>query len=422
MTFRNIPRAQMPTVDIFFERFIQKRQPVVITNLFQGEAIRDITSRREAIDAFGSTVVHIQPQYAPNIAGMRDQLDMTIEEYLGLIEKDPKTNLVCTEHELPSRLMTLFSTPGCFLTPTPETEIHGIPNKWGDHDLLLNAFIANAGNCAHLHYDGDHREVVLYQVFGEKEVILFPPEKSNELRAFEKAIPFSGLYLENMNDAEIDYTVEQFNGYRTTLLPGEAVYIPSLMWHYLHYNSTGMSFNIRFGRNATNRFLSTDNFHRDRYVQAFASRMSNPTEVSRLEEPLEAIKREYLLEAGMADKVVAVRTLFQNLCREYLPSMSMPPWYGDAERERAEIEMIIRDIGQTSRYASPASLQMMRPAGQISDIQKRHIEDGGRRAGLSGSTLRQIMQNRIGKGSLDLLNKAEAAQMLAYLRSSSATW
>ena len=62
-----------------------------------------------------------------------------------------------------------------------------------------NVFIAGRGNKAHIHYDGDQRQVLLYQVFGRKEVILLPPASGAPFKPLdhsgERAVCYASLWI-----------------------------------------------------------------------------------------------------------------------------------------------------------------------------------------------------------------------------------
>ena len=61
-------------------------------------------------------------------------------------------------------------------------------------------------------------------------------------------------------------------GFQCTLNPGEAIFIPAAYWHFVGYLTTGMSVNVRFGRNEFTRFLG-DKCHAHSYVQNIAAAM-----------------------------------------------------------------------------------------------------------------------------------------------------
>ena len=207
------------------------------------------------------------------------------------------------------------------------------------------------------------------------------------------------------------------------LAPGETVYIPMLMWHYLGYVDDGMSFNIRFGRTRYGRFLCADNFHRDHYIQNFASKMVNGTAGEQeYVDALIQISNEYASRVpSMLERVKAMRALFKKLCSELCPEHRAHE-YCPPEWEAVELERIMRDVRGKALYADAATLAQMRPAGPASAAQIRHIQDHAIRFGYPAGLLERLLRNRLGKSSPSSFSMVEAAQFLSYMRSPGAAW
>jgi lysine-specific demethylase 8 len=283
---------------------------------------------------------------------------------------------------------------------------------------LSNCFIGNAGNLATLHIDGDQREVLLYQVFGEKEVVLFDLHGKISDYVKEKRVRL-GMWGVDLGRDDLDALGDLVDGYKATLKPGEAVFIPKLMWHYLGYDTDAMSVNFRFGRKPVNRFLSVDLFHRDLYVQFFASRVSQSQYKSQLAAALETIKEEYVApKPTLRKRIEDMRALFKSLCNEYglqeFVSMS-------EEDEFSMIEAILEDVASSAKYVDPARCSWLNLVGELSPTQHRQILDVSARHGHSRSLLSRLLKNRLGKSNPEQLTKAEASQFLSYLRSPGAS-
>src|SRR5262245_16071313 len=112
---------------------------------------------------------------------------MKFGEYLDLVRKEPQTRQVVTEYDTPATLFGLFETPSLC---RPEG---------GPSEILSNIFMANQGNIAHLHFDQDHRQVLLVQVFGRKRVILFHPRAARRLQPVNN---YSAFCLESLQDED----------------------------------------------------------------------------------------------------------------------------------------------------------------------------------------------------------------------------
>jgi hypothetical protein len=420
-----IERIELPDRETFYRRYVHTRTPVVITDLFAGDPIRDVRTKADAVDAFGAATLTVRPEYTSAPADVSDVSDITFAEYWRYVASQPDTVKMCTEYEIPARVMATFRLPAlCEARDLGAAEVFGLPRRCGDHDLLSNVFVGNRGNKAHVHFDGDQRQVLLHQVFGRKQVILLQPADGHLLRPADAARPgFGACSFEAMTEAQKQEFVESAGGAMTTLYPGETIYIPMLAWHYLEYTDDAMSFNLRFGRNRYGRFMCVDNFHRDYYVQNFAALLADDAAcASRYRPALDRVEAEYLRPApDMEAKVRAMRALLRGLLRELDPGAAVDA-YCPPEREADELQKILHDTRGSQRYADPAAVARTRPVGPLSPAQRRALEARAVECGLPADVLPRLLHNRVGKPHLADLTKAEAAQMMAYLRSPGAAW
>jgi hypothetical protein len=120
--------------------------------------------------------------------------------------------------------------------------------------------------------------------------------------------------------------------------------------------------------------------------------------------------------ASTVQKVKDMRKLFKQLCAQLCPD-SQSDRYCPPEREQEAIEKIMRDIGQTMRYADPQIIRSSRPQGLIGSSQKEQLEGKAASCGYSPAVLQHLLLNRLGKPSTDVLTKAEAALFLSYMKS-----
>jgi len=112
-----------------------------------------------------------------------------------------------------------------------------------DEDPEIHVWIGPGGTVSPAHTDKKHN--VLCQVAGHKYVAVFPAEESARL------YPDPAPMLHNTSRVDLDAPdLEQFPGVRqlrgqhTVLGPGEMLYIPPLVWHYVR--SLEQSFSVSF--------------------------------------------------------------------------------------------------------------------------------------------------------------------------------
>jgi hypothetical protein len=99
----------------------------------------------------------------------------TFAQYMDLIERDPASRCMVCEEPTPPDLLKGVNLKELGI----DTMVSGCGNATplnpaspATANSLI--FIANSGNSSDLHFDGDGRDVLLFQGFGRKSVILFP--------------------------------------------------------------------------------------------------------------------------------------------------------------------------------------------------------------------------------------------------------
>ena len=427
MPMTPIERSTTPGRLEFFARYVLPQKPVILTDLFKDQPLAGLATRASAERELGTVPLQVQGGYGSLAANPTSAAGgvMGFAEYLRSIDANPDSRLICTEYDTPARVSAQYRLPEICKTPREElqaAEILDLPRRWGDHDLLSNMFLGNRGNYAHLHYDGDQRQVFLHQVFGRKRVILFPPPSGRKLDVANSFCPgHSNVYLEKMSEDEKLALLDAADGFDGTMQPGETVYIPMLWWHYLEYTDTGMSINFRFGRNALGRFLCVDNFHRDYYVQNVASKMVDAASASiRYGESIQRIKSTLLApSSSRTDKVRQVRGLFKELCCEIAPEAA-PESYCTPEHDELEVTKIGEDIELTSVYRG--SLGTNVPPGPITASQGATIRSRSQQLGHTRASLDQVIYNRFAKPNVGALTRTEAALLIRSFSSPGAAW
>jgi lysine-specific demethylase 8 len=250
----HVPRIAAPIPELW-SRYVATRQPVLIDGLFDDQPIRKLATPRAARRAIGDMDFVVQWNYTASLyyanareAGAPERA--TLADYLDYVALNPRTPRLCTEQPIAPALAALIEAPAvCRNT---------------ERTLM---FIGNAGNYAHLHFDGDQRQVLMYQVFGAKRVILIPPIAAKKLLPHQK---FSSICVQHMSQRERRAFLRYVGGCECLVRPGQAILMPALFWHYVDYVETSLSVHFRFGQSKHGRFFD-DFIHRGMYPQNVAA-------------------------------------------------------------------------------------------------------------------------------------------------------
>jgi lysine-specific demethylase 8 len=241
-----IDRIAAPPWHEFESSFVRRRQPVVLTDLMTGSRIGEIRTLVAVRDALGDEPLRIQDNYDAllfeDVAAMRTAPahgELRLSAYLDLVDANPATTSMCMEQALSERLAAMAPWPA-FASARRD-------------DGLAFMFVGNGGNYARMHFDGDQRHVLLYQIAGEKRVFVAPPSAGPRLVPVRN---FSALCVDQFSTDERRRLLDYVGGVECVLSPGEALFIPALHWHYVDYLTTSASISFRLGRNDFGRTLS----------------------------------------------------------------------------------------------------------------------------------------------------------------------
>jgi len=257
-----IERISAPPVDVLKADYLLQGKPVILTDLFQGQPLAELSTLDKASAVLGGIQLELKEEFITSLgknmnAGPREI--MSFRDYLTFAKENPGSKTMSTEGAFPPEVMALFQTPAA-------AQIFAEP---GRDDLAYQFFLGNTGNYAHLHFDGDYRHVLHYQAFGTKRVILIPDTQSKKLNPIRN---YSTVLVENFSEEDKAAFVQYTQGYDCVLHPGETLFMPACIWHHLEYTETSMSLSIRFGRNRQTRRLS-EIFHPNMYLLSIAARL-----------------------------------------------------------------------------------------------------------------------------------------------------
>ncbi|WP_224362052.1 cupin-like domain-containing protein [Hyalangium versicolor] len=273
--YENIERIKSPSREVFINEYLLKQKPVIITDLFEGQPISQISSLEVARKQLGEMPVIVQEGHEEYFVRMLRGLltsdfsfvdigkeKSTVNGYLAMVEKDPNTRLVCAEvpRSMIDKVEASYSIPDYCKPDAGELD---------EYTSML--WLGNVGNYTHLHYDADYKNIFQYQLWGAKRVVLVSPSESRKLLPLRNN---SASSPEGLKGEDNDAFVRYVNGYQAVVRTGETLFMPAMMWHYFEYLDTSMALTMRFRRNKYVRFMS-ENLHIDYHLQGIVFKFIN---------------------------------------------------------------------------------------------------------------------------------------------------
>lgn len=278
----DIERIQVPTREAFLRDYVYPQRPVILTNLFEGQQIRSLGTLEDVQRELGEMPVSVresQEDFCVRLlmgrlmgsgsGGIPDWEDTesTVKEYLELVRREPGTRLQCAE--VPSTMISALEAR--FGVPHICRDEAGQPD-----DYLSMLWMAGKGNVSHLHYDGDFRNLLQYNICGVKRVLLVPQHAAKRLLPLKNHCAASPAALAA---DELDRFVRYVDGHHALLHPGEAVFMPAGIWHYFEYLQTSMAITLRFHRNPYLAWIA-ENLPHDYRTGALAQRFVDDRSLS----------------------------------------------------------------------------------------------------------------------------------------------
>ena len=298
----SIERISSKSEDDFLQAYRNKK-PVVIEGLLEDSPGLDLYP---GSSLYKNIKVEVMDEYSNHFAKkntfIQESKVISLQSYMDHIVENPNTTLCVREYNTPRAIIEKIGIPKI------------VTDNFTD-EITSNLFVANAGNKAQLHFDGDHRHVILYQVSGRKRGILFEPNAGNGLLP---VLNQSWVNLEQLSDEQLQNFVAMNNGYIVDLEPGEALYFPMMMWHHFSYIDTGMSVNFRFGRKSNNDLLYRY-VHADKYLQNLAwhidSERHDRLDIDIVMREIRNVLSEF--DESPVNKREKMRALLKSFCEEY---------------------------------------------------------------------------------------------------------
>lgn len=245
--------AQSISPEEFLEMYSKPVRPVVFTGLFEDQPLAEVQTMQDAMARFGdfefpfmeqtsSILVSLLSKFyrGEDIVTSHEREKVQFKEYLGNSKYD---DVYIHAVRTPQFIRELYERP-VFADESIFPWVDGSRVSDGSWNQVELTFVARAGRYTDLHVHGDIAQVLLHQVFGDKGVIVIPPEQSTKVHPL---LSFSLWDLNEFDEKEQCDFVRWAQGYRDVLKPGETLYLPPTWWHYFDYVEHAMSVNFRFG-------------------------------------------------------------------------------------------------------------------------------------------------------------------------------
>ncbi|MEJ8845368.1 cupin-like domain-containing protein [Variovorax rhizosphaerae] len=234
LPIERVDGAQL-SYDDFLARYMHTNRPVVLTNVASDwPAMRNWTPEHFK-KRFGSQPVAIG--YDRNMP-----FDTFIDQVLESSPEKPGPYMYRSFlHEVLPELLpdvipqNKFAFPRRYASPL-------MLEKWRRPDGYLKLLIGGVGSkFPVMHYDGENAHAAITEIYGDKEFIVYPPEDGQYL------YPKKFFQNHSMVDDPVMMDLERFpllakaTQYRTTLKPGDMIFVPAKWWHAARALSTSIS-------------------------------------------------------------------------------------------------------------------------------------------------------------------------------------
>ena len=220
---RDVERStQAPDRQLLLARAV-RQEPLIFTNLFDGQPVRNVADVGDLPKPWAEKrIAPTEPEEQINIQG-KLLAETTVDEFL----RECRPGIAQYQVDPPADFMQ-----------KPEAL-----TQWGA-SAGFKAYMAHAGAFTHLHFDANCLHNMHYQVLGKKRFILFGSDRSKDLAPKAQS---SRLFLERLPERERLELAGLLGGYACILEPGESLFVPAFMWHYVDYFDSGLSLSTRFG-------------------------------------------------------------------------------------------------------------------------------------------------------------------------------
>ena len=307
------------------EQLVEENRCAVVDGLFAGQPIAAIATLEKARALMGSSPVVMSRNYMDSkrhsvesfLKGRKpetatERRETSFAAYLDMAAREPGTRWIIGEQPVPPHVIAMADLRALGIESIESGYAErNQPRQPGTAHALM--FVANGTNASDLHTDWDGQDVLLYQGFGRKRVVVFPVRSGPLLHPIDI---YGTLQIDGMSDEARREFLRFAGGVEHVLEPGEALFMPAFVWHHVGYLDLAMSLSIRLGGITNkNALFLIDNMHRDLYVQNLMAASRHPDMAESCRAAIGALREAYDRPYPSARaKYRAMRSLAKERC------------------------------------------------------------------------------------------------------------
>lgn len=218
----------------FYQQYVKTKTPVKLLNYTKNWPAREKWTYAYLREVAGHHRVKLHGAWQdnePTRIEMRPVKEVPFREYLDMLENNVQSDLRIF-------LFNLFKLEPSLLKDFEYTPI--MDGYLRDYPYM---FFGCAGSDVRLHYDIDLSNVFISQFGGTKRVTLFDQSQTKYLYK----LPFTTHSAADLSNIDYDKypALKYAQGMRTDLQPGETLFMPSGIWHYMQYLDGSFSLSLR---------------------------------------------------------------------------------------------------------------------------------------------------------------------------------
>lgn len=229
-----IERVKHITSKNFIEKYVKPQQPLVIEDYIEDWPARQLWSFEYFKSIAGDIEVPlynskpITSKYMYN----EPQAKMKLKNYINLLQQKPTDLRIFLFNLIKAR-------------PILQDHIKKLNLGLNIINSLPFLFVGGQDSKVFMHYDIDLANILHVHLEGVKDCMLFAPSETKYLYKVPNSLKTNDS-IDFLNpDFEKFPALAKAKGYKTTLHPGEVLYMPEGYWHHMHYKTPGFSISMR---------------------------------------------------------------------------------------------------------------------------------------------------------------------------------